>query len=178
MHNKRILVVEDELDMRIFISTLLKTNGYEPIVAVNGDEGINKARKSKPAAIIMDVMMPKAGGIQMYREIKTDQELKDIPVIMLSAIAQKTFYHSLRMLNTYRGQTVPEPDAYVERWFLTCLCVTEIDSDQQIIGIGLPELDYLPRYLHFTLGQMPGTALTFIRKQEPHQRHIEISEIR
>jgi CheY-like chemotaxis protein len=115
MKKKRILVVDDELDMRIFISTLLKTNGYEPIVASNGEEGINKARKTKPTAIIMDVMMPKAGGIQMYREIKIDQALKDVPVIMLSAIARKTFFHSLKMLNTHRGQTVPEPEGYIEK---------------------------------------------------------------
>jgi CheY-like chemotaxis protein len=51
----------------------------------------------------------------MYRELKTDEELKDIPVIMLSAIAKKTFFHSQQVLNTYRGQKVPEPAAYIEK---------------------------------------------------------------
>jgi CheY-like chemotaxis protein len=51
----------------------------------------------------------------MYRELKTDEELKGIPVIMLSAIAKKTFFHSQKMLNTYRGQVVPEPEAYIEK---------------------------------------------------------------
>jgi CheY-like chemotaxis protein len=51
----------------------------------------------------------------MYRELKTDDELKDIPVIMLSAIAKKTFFHSQQVLNTYRGQKVPEPVAYIEK---------------------------------------------------------------
>jgi len=57
----------------------------------------------------------------MYRELKTDDELKDIPVIMLSAIAKKTFFHSQQVLNTYRGQKVPEPVAYIEKpvyWLL------------------------------------------------------------
>ena len=115
MKKKKILVVDDELDMRTFITTLLETSGYRPIIAVNGEEGIQKARETKPAAIILDVMMPREGGIQMYRELKMDDELKDIPVIMLSAIAKKTFFHSQQVLNTYRGQKVPQPAAYIEK---------------------------------------------------------------
>jgi CheY-like chemotaxis protein len=63
----------------------------------------------------MDVMMPKQGGVQMYREIKTDESLKDIPVIILSGIAKKTFFHSQNVLDSYRGQSVPEPEAYIEK---------------------------------------------------------------
>ena len=115
MRNKKVLIVDDEMDMRIFISTLLETNGYRPIIATNGEEGIQLARKHKPAAIILDVLMPKSGGVQMYREVKTDEKLKNIPVIMISAIAKKTFLHSMQMLNSHRGQTVPEPEAYIEK---------------------------------------------------------------
>ena len=105
MGRKRVLIVDDEMDMRIFVSTLLETNGYKPIIANNGEEGIQKAREFKPAAIILDVLMPKSGGLQMYREVKTDDELKGIPVI----------YNSMRMLNSYKGQAVPEPEAYIEK---------------------------------------------------------------
>jgi two-component system phosphate regulon response regulator PhoB len=115
MQNKKVLVVDDEMDMRIFLSTLLETSGYKAIIASNGEEGIEKARKHKPAAIILDVLMPKSGGIQMYREVKTDKDLKTIPVIMISAIAKKTFLHSMKMLNSYRGETVPEPEGYIEK---------------------------------------------------------------
>ena len=115
MRNKKVLIVDDEMDMRIFISTLLETSGYRPIIATNGEEGIQLARKHKPAAIILDVLMPKSGGVQMYREVKTDEKLKHIPVIMISAIAKKTFLHSMQMLNSHRGQKVPEPEAYIEK---------------------------------------------------------------
>ena len=115
MQNKKVLIVDDEMDMRIFLSTLLETSGYKAIIAVNGEEGIQKARKHKPAAIILDVLMPKSGGIQMYRQVKTDENLKTIPVIMISAIAKKTFFHSMKMLNSYRGETVPQPEAYIEK---------------------------------------------------------------
>jgi len=115
MSKKRIMVVDDELDMRVFISTLLETSGYKPLVATQGLEGIQKAREAKPDLIILDVMMPKQGGIQMYREIKTDDALKHIPVIILSAIAKKTFFHSQNVLDAYKGQPVPEPEAYIEK---------------------------------------------------------------
>jgi len=115
MRKKRIMVVDDELDMRVFISTLLETSGYKPLVATNGLEGIQMAREMKPDLIILDVMMPKQGGIQMYREVKTDDALKHIPVIILSAIAKKTFFHSQNVLDSYKGQPVPEPEAYLEK---------------------------------------------------------------
>ena len=115
MPNRKVLIVDDEMDMRIFLSTLLETNGYKAIIAVNGEEGIQKARNHKPAAIILDVLMPKSGGIQMYRQVKTDENLKTTPVIMISAIAKKTFFHSMSLLNSYRGETVPPPEAYIEK---------------------------------------------------------------
>ena len=97
------------------MATLFETSGYEPILAKDGKEGIKKARESKPALIILDVMMPEEGGIIMYRHVKTNDTLNHIPVIMLSAVAGKTFSHSLRMLNLGRDDTLPEPEAYIEK---------------------------------------------------------------
>jgi CheY-like chemotaxis protein len=115
MKKKVVLVVEDELDMRIFISTLLETSGYLPVLTKNGTEGLLKARDIDPDLIILDVMMPGEGGVQMYRQLKTDPALKNIPVILLSAVAKKTFVHYLKMLNTSLDAAIPEPEAYLEK---------------------------------------------------------------
>ena len=115
MKKKTVLVVEDELDMRIFISTLLETSGYQPVTTRDGKEGMRKVKDLFPDLIILDVMMPGEGGVHMYRQLKTDQSLKDIPVIMLSAIAKKTFYHYLKMVNARLEEPVPEPEAYMEK---------------------------------------------------------------
>lgn len=115
MKNKAVLVVEDELDMRIFLSTLLETSGYLPILTKNGSEGLLKARDIDPDLIILDVMMPGEGGVQMYRQLKTDPALKHIPVILLSAVAKKTFVHYLKMLNTRLDASIQEPEAYLEK---------------------------------------------------------------
>jgi CheY-like chemotaxis protein len=112
---KKVLVVDDELDMRTYITTLLETNGYKPVSAINGVEGLEIARREKPALIILDVMMPKESGINMYRELKNDPELNNIPVIILSALSKKTFFHSQKVLDEYKEEKIPEPATYIEK---------------------------------------------------------------
>ena len=115
MKKKTVLIVEDELDMRIFISTLLETSGYQPVMTRDGTEGMRKARDVVPDLIILDVMMPGEGGVQMYRQLKTHETLSKIPVIMLSAVAKKTFSHYLNMVNARLKEPIPDPDAYIEK---------------------------------------------------------------
>ena len=116
MGKSKILVVDDERDMRIFVSTVVETMGYEAIVAKDGAEGLIKAGSNPLALVILDVMMPKIDdGIQTYRQFKTDPSLAHIPIIMLSAIAKKTFLHSIKMLSPQQGPQLPEPEAYMEK---------------------------------------------------------------
>lgn len=112
---KTVLVVEDELDMRFFLKTLLETSGYRPVIAKNGSDGMAKARKDPPDLILLDVMMPEQGGAIMYRDLKSDVALAKIPVIILSAVSQSTFGHFLKMLDLTSADKVPAPDAYVEK---------------------------------------------------------------
>jgi DNA-binding response OmpR family regulator len=112
---KKILFVDDELDMRIFLSTVLKTEGYEAIAARNALEGIKKARDVCPDLIIMDVMMPQAGGVTLFQELKKDAQLSHVPVIMLSGVSEKAFSHHLKMLNVRLDDSLPPPDAYMEK---------------------------------------------------------------
>ena len=111
----KVLVVDDELDMRIFISTVLETSGYRPVVTKNGKEGVVKAREIRPDLIVLDVMMPGEGGVLMYRALKTDPDLASIPVVMLSAVKKATFFHYLKMLNAKSEEKILEPEAYLEK---------------------------------------------------------------
>ncbi|MFO7707766.1 MAG: response regulator [Desulfobacterales bacterium] len=115
MGKKRILFVDDELDMRIFLSTVLKTEGFEAIAARNAVEGLQKAREEFPDLVIMDVMMPLAGGVTLYQEIKRDDRLKQIPVIMLTGVSEKAFSHHVKMVNLRVDEALPPPDAYLEK---------------------------------------------------------------
>ena len=115
MKENNILVVEDDLHMRIFITTVLETSGYNATATKDGKEGIQKASEAPPDLIILDVMMPEEGGISMYRQLKTDNKLKNIPVVMLSGVESETFAYSLKMMNIGLEDPLPEPEAYVEK---------------------------------------------------------------
>ncbi len=113
---KKILIVDDEADMRVFVSTVVETMGLDPIPAQDGVEALKKARTVRPDLIVLDVMMPKIeDGIRTYHQFKTENNLTDIPIIMLSAIAKRTFFHSLRMLSPQKDEVIPEPEAYMEK---------------------------------------------------------------
>jgi two-component system phosphate regulon response regulator PhoB len=112
---KKILIVDDELDMRIFLCNLLGNCGYEPIDAGDKDEGLQKALSEKPALIILDVTMPKETGLQLYRELKEHEDLKNVPVIMVSTIDKKTFSFYQKFQGTPRHTVVPDPGAYLEK---------------------------------------------------------------
>ncbi len=112
---KNILVVDDDLNMRIYIATVVNTSGYKAIVARDGKEGFRAALDASPILIILDLMMPEEGGIIMYRNLKEDPKLKDVPVIVVSGVESKTFGHSLKMLNIGRDGDIPEPEAYIEK---------------------------------------------------------------
>jgi DNA-binding response OmpR family regulator len=93
----------------------LGTCGYAPIDAGDRKEGLQKAKEEKPDLIILDVMMPKEGGLQMYRDLKQDRDLKQVPVIMLSTIDRKTFLKYQRFHRSRKGWDVPDPGAYLEK---------------------------------------------------------------
>ena len=114
--NKKILIVDDETDMIIFVSTVVETIGHKPIAANNGINALKKARTSIPDLIILDVMMPKIeDGIQTYFYFRSDIKLSSIPIIILSAIAEKTFMHLIRVLSAQEGKHIPVPQAYMEK---------------------------------------------------------------
>jgi two-component system phosphate regulon response regulator PhoB len=112
---KEVLIVDDDADIRKLVSKLVEKAGYEAVVAKNGVEGMDEVREDAPDLIILDVLMPKQSGIRMYRELKTEEPFRNIPVIVLSAIAPKSFFRSQQVLDEFRGQSVPQPEAYMEK---------------------------------------------------------------
>ena len=86
---RKILVVEDNQDNREMVVKVLKFNGYEVIEAVDGEEGIEKAKTEAPALILLDIYLPKMDGYEVAKRLKGDTGLRDIPVIALTAHAMK-----------------------------------------------------------------------------------------
>ena len=78
---KKILIVDDDPDVILFTSTVLQDNGYATIEAQNGLEGLEIAKKEHPDLILLDLMMPVKSGISLLSDLKSDQQLKKIPII-------------------------------------------------------------------------------------------------
>src|SRR5262245_2326203 len=86
---KKILVIEDEPEMRRNITALLRYNDYHPIAAENGLDGVEVARREKPDLILCDVMMPKMDGFGVLQALQSDAALARIPFIFLTAKGEK-----------------------------------------------------------------------------------------
>ena len=113
--SKKVLVVDDDPDVRLFNVTVVEENGFTPIEASNGEEGLKLLKEEQPDLVILDVHMPRQSGIRLFRDLKTDKSLKHIPVILLSGIAKKTFLRSQKALTEFGGESVPEPEIYLEK---------------------------------------------------------------
>lgn len=113
---KKVLVIDDEADVRTFVSTVLEVSGYSPLSEGDGMKGIEKARREKPDLVILDVMMPEIeDGVRCFHRFKSEDDIKQIPIIILSAIARKTFFHAISRFHLKDAPPVPEPDAYMEK---------------------------------------------------------------
>lgn len=85
----KILVVDDNLDSRELVAKILQNRGYNIIEALDGEDALNKAREERPALILMDISLPKLDGYEVTRRLKALEELRDIPIIALTAHAMK-----------------------------------------------------------------------------------------
>lgn len=90
MTKKRILVVDDELELVTAIEIRLNTAGYEVLIANDGQQALDKARKEIPDLIILDLMLPKMDGYKVCALLKRDTKYGKIPIIMLTARAQES----------------------------------------------------------------------------------------
>ena len=85
----RILIIEDESDIGELLEYNLQKEGYDTILANNGESGLEIARKEKPNLLILDLMLPGIDGLDVCRLIKSDSDIKDISIVMLTALGQE-----------------------------------------------------------------------------------------
>ena len=101
---KKILVVDDEQDVLTYLTTLFEDNGYDTVSATDGTQAYDLAKAEKPDLVTLDITMPNQSGVRTYRQYKEDQDLKAVPVIIITAIGD-----SMRSyLKKLSGFPIPE----------------------------------------------------------------------
>lgn len=110
--SKKILVVEDEADVKIYLQALFEDNGYEVVTAGDGKIGMELVRSEKPDLITLDISMPEESGVKMYRQLHEEPELKKIPVFIVTGLSSefKRF-----MAHMQKRHKVDPPTAYFEK---------------------------------------------------------------
>jgi len=88
MKTKKILVVDDEVDLVETVRFSLEMEGFQVLVSYNGEDALNQARKENPDLILLDIMLPKLDGYKVCRLLKFDERYKHIPILMLTAKTQ------------------------------------------------------------------------------------------
>jgi len=108
-NRKTILIVDDEPDVRTYLTALLEDTGFEAVPAADGIEAFTLARSAKPDLVTLDITMPGQSGLQTYKDLKSDPELKAIPVIIITA-AERSMESFMQLLD---GE--PEPEAFLSK---------------------------------------------------------------
>lgn len=87
-HRPKILLVDDDVDLVKVMSGALESKAYEVVVAYNGQEGLEKARKEKPDLVVLDILMPEADGFTFADQFRKDPALAKIPVLALTSFSE------------------------------------------------------------------------------------------
>jgi two-component system response regulator VicR len=106
---KKVLCIEDEEEMIDLIKLILERKGFEVLGAVGGKEGLEVVRREMPDLILLDLMMPEVDGWEVFRQMRADEQLKDIPVIVVTAKAQS--------IDKVLGLHIAKVDDYVTKPF-------------------------------------------------------------
>ena len=117
---KRILVVEDEKDFAVLISSLLTQAGHEVTVAYSCEEGLETARQIKPHLITLDLQMPpdkKRSGLHFYRQLRSWAGFKDVPVVVVTGVMRDNRDMESLARAFLEPDHVPPPNAYVDKPF-------------------------------------------------------------
>ena len=85
MSKKKILIIEDESDQTMMVKARLEANGYEVSSAFDGAEGLNKVQQEKPDLVLLDLILPKMDGFEVFTFLRKDPQTKSIPVIVITA---------------------------------------------------------------------------------------------
>ena len=110
-----IMIIEDEPDIRVYLSTALEDNGYNVVTADEDESVISIVNEKKPDLVILDIMMPKRSGISIYRELRKSDQTSDIPIILMSGMVPAKDFMTSGFRNLINDEMIPLPEGFIEK---------------------------------------------------------------
>lgn len=106
---RTILIVDDEPDVRTYLSTLFEDSGYATVMAQDGNEALSRVKEKAPDLVTLDITMPNKSGVKFYREMKESAEWRKVPIIIVTGVSGefKTFISTRKQ--------VPPPEGYLSK---------------------------------------------------------------
>ena len=106
---KRVVIIDDEPDVLDYLSTALTNSGFEVFSASNSLEGLKMIKEHRPDLVCLDILMPGKTGISIFKEIKLDDEFKNIPVLIISGLNKDELF------NEKEYKELEPPEGYIEK---------------------------------------------------------------
>jgi CheY-like chemotaxis protein len=110
MCSKKILVIDDEQDVLVYLKSIYEDAGYKVISGSNGVEALDLAKSEKPDLITLDITMPEESGVKAYKNLRSSEVAKDIPVIIITGYEDPKFE---KFISTRK--TAPPPDGFFDK---------------------------------------------------------------
>lgn len=109
----KVLIIEDERDVRLYLANLLRANGFDALTAANITEGMNLACSARPALIVLDAMLPGDDAKRIYAQFRCQADLCSVPVVVLSSITRRALGGSRLYGAGASPKRLPPPDAFL-----------------------------------------------------------------
>ena len=111
----KVLVVEDDPDQAALLASMLRDGGFCVWTVMDGEHALREVRNRRPDVVTLDLQMPRKSGLLFYRQLKSDPEFRDVPVVVVSGIIQADRDTENFVQAFLEAEHVPAPNAYLEK---------------------------------------------------------------
>jgi len=112
---QRILVVDDEPDFVAYLKTILEEDGFKVTTAFDGEEALSCVREMPPDLVTLDIQMPRKTGVLFYRQMKSDEKLRAVPVVVVTGLRRMNAYAGPFVERFFEVDGLPLPEAYLDK---------------------------------------------------------------
>lgn len=112
---KKIMIIDDEMDIRIYLMAALEDRGYDTCTIEDDEAVLEVVRKEKPDLIVLDIMMPTRSGISIFKDLRTDPDTMQIPVALISGLETSKGMLTDELIDLIDEKIIEPPDGFIEK---------------------------------------------------------------